>query len=137
MTCLIWTQSVLPGSVSSTQSGLITQMISSILDKFNIYIDQEILHYLMRKIAHFTEFMILGIVWLKYVISYKTIQKKYYLIMIIPIMITAIVDEIIQIFSDARGPSIIDVLIDISGGVIVLVVYMLFKLLYNRNMKKI
>ncbi|QWB95252.1 VanZ family protein [Mycoplasmatota bacterium] len=136
-TSLIWMQSVFPGDISSAESGFLVRIAIDVLNLFNITIESDVLHHIIRKIAHFMEFFILGLLWLAFVLSQEKLENKYLFLMSIAVVLTAATDEIIQLFSIDRGPSITDFFIDITGGLIVLVVYMLFKLLYNRNVEKI
>ena len=52
----IFLQSALPGDLSGAESGILVNILHEITK-----IDQDILSTLVRKIAHFTEYMILGI----------------------------------------------------------------------------
>ena len=67
---------------------------------------------ILRKIAHFTEFMTLGILlgW-----GLGMLRKKPFW-GILPGCFAAIVDETIQIFVPGRGPGLADVLLDTAGA---------------------
>jgi len=133
----MWMQSFFSGEISSAESGFFVRIAVDVLNIFNITIESDALHHIIRKMAHFMEFFILGLLWLAFVLSQEKLENKYIVLMSIAVVVTAATDEIIQLFSIDRGPSITDFFIDITGGLIVLVVYMLFKLLYNRNVEKI
>lgn len=70
--------------------------------------------FLVRKIAHFTEYLILGI--LAYLVFDAYGIKKIILFSILLVFIYACSDEIHQLFSDGRSAKILDVLIDSFGG---------------------
>lgn len=72
---------------------------------------------LVRKLAHFTEFAVLGaeLSVLLWVIRKKSLQA--YLNIIFAAATVALCDETIQIFS-GRGPQVQDVWIDIFGAVV-------------------
>ena len=67
----------------------------------------------IRKLAHFTEFAILGIWASLYALFFM--KRKNALVAIFPFgLITATLDETVQIFSK-RGPSVKDIWIDMAG----------------------
>lgn len=106
---VIFTFSIQSGSISSLQSGVITKYVSSLLSSINIQIELRLLSLIVRKLAHFTEFFILGIL----VTQSSYILKRndiLYLIFLIPIL-----DEFIQSFIPDRAMSIVDMGIDSLG----------------------
>jgi VanZ family protein len=129
-------QSFFPGDVSSAESGFFVRIATHLLNVFHITIESDTLHHIIRKMAHFAQFFILGLLWLAFVLSQERLENKHLFIMSIAITLTAAIDESIQLFSMDRGPSVFDFLIDSAGGFSVLLVFMLYKLLYNRHMKK-
>ena len=68
----------------------------------------------IRKIAHFTEYGLLGIELALYVAVFTRNKKKSVLATLLFAFITAFLDETIQIFS-GRTSSIADVWLDLSG----------------------
>ena len=99
----IWIQSMLPASVSASES---RGLLAKLLPYFPF-----LTHNLLRKMAHFGEYAVLGAsiaVLFRYV-------KKNRLLAIIMVFSVPFIDETIQIFSDGRGPLITDVWIDIGG----------------------
>lgn len=92
---------------SSSQSGFIVNIISNILNINNT----EILSLIIRKLAHFTEYLILGILVSNAIHIHN---KKIYLAIIICI-IYAISDEIHQLFVPGRSCQITDICIDTLG----------------------
>ncbi len=77
-------------------------------------------HHLVRKMAHFLEFALLGFLsaLLIFHISRRLTVLRLWLQLAIPVVFTllyAISDEVHQIFTD-RGPAVKDVLIDFSGA---------------------
>ena len=110
---LIWGNSLRTGEESGAMSGGILQWINTFL-----HLDEtgaEKLHFAIRKMAHFTEFACLGalLCWF----FGMTGEKGAHLICM-PLLfglLTACVDETIQVFTPDRGPSLIDVWIDTAG----------------------
>lgn len=114
----IFVMSSFNANESSNQSGIIVNFISSI---FNIS-DTKLLSLIIRKGAHFTEYLILGILSINYIIKYKKNIKYSYLMCII----YAISDEIHQLFVPGRSCQILDVIIDCLGAVIGIILIIKF-----------
>ena len=105
----IFIMSSFDASESSAQSNIIVNFISNIFNINNI----ELISLIIRKLAHFTEYFILGILTYNLIKKYR---KKYYIAIIICI-IYAISDEIHQIFIPGRSCQITDILIDSIGAI--------------------
>lgn len=125
MTLVIWINSLLSADVSSTQSGFITNIVAFVLQMFNINISDEFLSSWIRTSAHFGEFYVLGIFWGYYLLS----TDKPLKFVIFAIIITAFLDESIQLFSEGRAFEIFDIGIDGLGG--------LFSLFYFSVIRKL
>jgi len=122
----IWGNSMLPGDASTTESGFIMTLITPFLELFvgkgNVSM------HLVRKLAHFTEYFVLGAELTVYVAlkSSNNENGRRWLHAAIPLgagFIAASIDETIQIFSSERGPSFKDVMLDFAGvctGVIII-----------------
>ena len=109
----IWGNSLMNGTDSGNMSG-------GIMDWLNAFLGlgpegTEILHLLIRKAAHFTEFACLGalLAW------YRRLSGEKFPIALPALlgMAAGLVDETIQLFTPDRGPSLTDVWIDTSGAV--------------------
>lgn len=120
---LIFTQSLLSGSVSSNQSGFIVDTLYPLVSSVVININVDTFGFIIRKAGHFTEFFLLGLVW--YMIYSKYFDKiKLILIVLTHGLLTAILDETIQLFVNGRSGEIRDILIDFSGVLFgVLIIY--------------
>ena len=117
--CFIWGNSLLPGSVSGALSGWLRDALAFLFPGGTE--DPDAGHGLLRKLAHFTEFACLGalLTWL-----FAMLQKQL-LLALAGGCLAAGVDECIQCFVPARGPSVWDVLIDVFGvllGVSILII---------------
>ena len=93
---------------SSNQSNFIVNIIINIFNINNI----ELVSLIIRKLAHFTEYLILGILTYNLIKSYN---KKTYIAIIICILY-AISDEIHQYFVPGRSCQILDMTIDSIGS---------------------
>ncbi len=136
-TLLIWTQSLLSGDISSGQSSFITTIATQILSFINISIDYDLLHTLIRKTAHFTEYAVLAVFWL---LCLKNIVDNDYqkiLYVLLGVLVTAAIDEAIQLLHVDRTTSFYDVLIDFCGGLLIILVFLSHKVVYNRHVKNL
>ena len=115
-TAVIFTFSLQPGEVSGELSGSILEML---LGNFMPGVLEsperlELFHFILRKCAHFTEFLILGVLSsgaLKYMkLRYKGLMAMGYCIAV------ASVDETLQRFITGRAGRVQDVLIDSAGA---------------------
>lgn len=113
---VIFIMSSFDASESGKQSSFFVNIISKVL---NID-DVKLLSLIVRKMAHFTEYFILGLL-VSNVIS--LINKKYYYAVIFGILY-AISDEAHQIFVSGRVFQVRDILIDSLG--LVCGIYLLY-----------
>jgi len=77
-----------------------------------------VVHFITRKIAHFTEYAILGFLAAR---AFRTspnraISERWFWISVTLIVVYALLDEFHQSFVPSRTPSIYDSLIDMAGG---------------------
>ena len=107
----IFIQSMLPPEKSSAESDTVGEIIGEIIPpdtKPGAFIQIN-----LRKIAHFTEFFLLGIEIALYVSLFM--KRRVFVALSYPaVLISALFDESIQMFS-GRGPAIFDVWIDFFG----------------------
>lgn len=117
------------GEVSGDLSSSLLYQILSIFigDISSINSDiLSILMFLIRKLAHFTEYAILGILCLNVLRSYYDFSWKLDLCALILCMMYAASDEFHQLFISGRAGSFKDVLIDTSGSMFSLLIYGLY-----------
>jgi len=108
--CFIWGNSLLPGELSGALSDWVKDLLASLLP---VGEDMPSQGGLLRKLAHFTEFTMLGVLlsWL-----FGMLRRKPYWPFLCGFL-TACIDETIQCFVPDRGPGIVDVMIDTCGVV--------------------
>ncbi|HET6784599.1 MAG TPA: VanZ family protein, partial [Erysipelotrichaceae bacterium] len=124
---VIFSFSLQNGSISSLQSGVITKYIHSLLSNINMNLELKLLSLIIRKLAHFTEFFILGCLVRKSSIDLKRNDLLLF-IFLIPIL-----DEFIQSFIPDRAMSVIDMGIDSLGIIFGLVCISLLDYLISRK----
>lgn len=106
---VIFSFSLQNGTLSSLQSGFFSTRIHQFLLSMSINIEKSTVSFIIRKLAHFTEFLILGCLARKSSIDIKD-NRLLIIIFLVPIM-----DEFIQSFVPDRAMSIIDMGIDSIG----------------------
>ena len=111
---LIWGNSLLPGAASGAMSGGVMQFVMELLHIPEEHADM--MHLLIRKAAHFTEFACLGalLCW-----RFRLAGDQGWRLAALPVlfgMAAALIDETIQMFSPDRGPGLVDVWIDAAGA---------------------
>lgn len=124
---VIFSFSIQSGSISSLQSGLITHYILNFLNSIDIQIEIKLLSLIIRKLAHFTEFFILGSL-----IKQSSLDLKRNDILLF-IFIIPLLDEFIQSFIPDRAMSLIDMGIDSLGISLGISLIALFYWLRKRN----
>ncbi|MTH31987.1 VanZ family protein [Veillonella dispar] len=128
----IWDNSMQNGGSSDGFSLLFAETFASIANELGFHGNIWILNRIVRKLAHLTEFTILGGVLyaiLRRYITYGTVIKTIGLGMLI-----ACLDEFIQLFSPGRSSQFSDILIDTVGVVIgILVVKLVYYIRYKRR----
>ena len=112
----IWDNSLQNGGTSDGFSLIFAEWLAPIADKLGFYGNIWALNRIIRKLAHLTEFTILGgvlYVVLRRYIEYGTVVKTIGVGIVI-----ACLDEFIQLFSLGRSSQVFDVLIDTIGIII-------------------
>jgi VanZ family protein len=133
MTLIIWINSFLPADLSAAQSGWVVGLVQSILNVVNIDIGVDTLSLWIRKLAHFTEFMILGILWFFTIHGHQNLMKKSILYVMMIAVSTAIIDETIQLFSEGRAFAVLDIGIDTLGVIFGLFLCFIFIKLFHKK----
>lgn len=115
----IWSESLKPVSVSEKESAGVMEVIRPFLELF--VGKGNVTDHLVRKLAHFTEYSVLGVTMAAWAYLNRT-QKLYYALLIPAGFLAGSIDETIQYFV-GRGNQFSDVMLDLGGfifGAIVL-----------------
>lgn len=112
---LIWANSLTPGQGSSKLSDAVVKMVESVFSAIGIRL--EIPALFIRKMAHFIEYLVLGILAYNAMGRYEhTTLKRQCIYSCIFVILIAIIDESIQYFVPGRAAHMLDVLLDTVGG---------------------
>lgn len=83
--------------------------------------------FLVRKMAHFTEYLILGILVLQLLSDYTKINKRMLIVSLIICYLYAVSDEVHQIFISGRTAKVLDTFIDGAGSLVGIVIYSIYQ----------
>ena len=88
-----------------------------------------VLHFLIRKAAHFTEYAVLGFLAARAFVgsSHRALRENWLIASAILVVTYALLDEFHQSFVRVRTASIFDSLIDIAGGLFALICLAYFR----------
>ena len=112
-TAAIWGQSLMSGESSSNESGAVRELLVRLFGEEFV---GSFLYTYIRKVAHFTEYMVLGAEWTAYRLHRRPGRGTAWLFWAAG-PLTAVCDELLQFLSPGRGPAVRDVLLDCSGCV--------------------
>ena len=87
----------------------------------------DLTNFIIRKIAHFSEYFILTLLIYSVLKEYKINNKKRFIYSIIFCILYACTDEFHQIFVIGRTATIRDCIIDTMGGMFYLIVHKILK----------
>ena len=102
-----------------------TSLTNGILEKYLFFVDSDIFFMIIRKMAHITEYFILGILVLNFINEFK-IDKKI-VVSILICFILASFDEFHQLFIHDRTGCLLDVFIDMIGASLGILILSLIK----------
>lgn len=126
-----------PAEASSELSGRFAKLVMGLLSLLPITFDGEVLHFFIRKGAHFFAYMVLGFLMYHSVRLFserKPIENVLFALILS--VIYAMTDEWHQTFIPGRSGELRDVLIDSVGSLTgILIYYWILRLLYNKKDK--
>lgn len=97
---------------SQTSGGIVSLLVEVLFPQGFAYIEQ--LTFFIRKLAHFTEYFILGVLVVQTLKQTKC--PKQVLVSLVICVLVASCDETIQLFSGGRSGKIADVVLDSVGA---------------------
>jgi len=121
--CVIFIMSNQPAQISDSQSKGVIELFSSM----GINIDGvfgQLANFVVRKCAHFIEYMILSLLTVN-VLNLYVNAKKVFILTITVVFIYACTDEIHQLFIVGREGAVRDVIIDTLGGITLIMIKLL------------
>lgn len=126
----IFSNSAMNAQTSSKESGFVFNLLYNFLSLFTKH--PKLTHNMVRKLAHFTEFALLGLSLNLFFMLDKLPKVKA----LLTGFLIACADETIQLFSSGRASQFTDVLIDTSGVLAATLVFLLIQLCIANKVKK-
>ena len=121
---------------SQANSGTTTQnILEASLPFFELQLI-ETLNFIIRKLAHLTEYFILTLLVVSLLKEYTKSERKIIILSLIFCFLYACTDEYHQSFISGRTATLRDVFIDTTGGIIYLIIYYFSKTKLNFSTKK-
>lgn len=124
----IWGNSLMPGTVSGAISDWFGAVLSHI---FGSELDTTHGHGVLRKLAHGTEYLVLGVE-----LCLLLIPEKPWTTLALSGVMAALTDETIQLFVPERCGQIKDVWIDLGGFTVGVLLCLLVRFCYQRKTEK-
>ena len=134
-TCLIWWNASRTAGQSSQMSGWVLEVLDPVLDILRG--PEQWKHFVVRKLAHFTEYAVLGGLWaveLRTGLCRRLTAGAALRGLIC--LATAFVDETIQLFVPGRSGQVSDMWIDLGGSVTGICVVLLLWFVVEKLRKK-
>ncbi len=125
---------------SSVESAEALDLLTRIIHSFGFTL--EMTDHIIRKLAHFAEFTVIGALLLSCAYSFDRYKPyKYIFTVLFAGLFTAVIDEFIQLFSEGRAGMIVDVLLDFAGvltgaGIMLLFYYIYIRIRNKKDLKK-
>ena len=110
--CVIWGHSMQPAVVSEGESGKFLAILSKVLP---FLAENENGMFIVRKAAHFTEYLILGVLLCMEFSTYLRGIWERFLNPLFSGLFVCFIDETIQLFVEGRSGEIRDMWIDFAG----------------------
>lgn len=115
MTCLIFFNSAQTMMVSGKLSGWAAQVVYSVSGVLQLHLSGNVEHTI-RKLAHFCEFAVLAWLWCQTFAYFHAGNRMANGYVLLFCLLTAVIDEYIQLSSMGRSSQVSDVLLDFSGS---------------------
>lgn len=106
---------------SNLSGGILGYIIDIIKNSLNIAINEDLLHTVIRKGAHFTEYLILAVLVMFGLTKNKVSKPFFKSVMICALY--AMTDEFHQLFVAGRSGRVFDVMVDTSGAALGTFIY--------------
>ena len=138
----IWSNSLKSGVESGEDSGRVFAAISKMTNAIGL--GTPISEHFIRKAAHFTEFAVLGALFCADLVCLRAVKLTQKVSVSVPLLLCSVpastlfatADEFLQNFSDGRGSSAKDVLIDTSGALCATLIFVAIFILVRFIHKK-
>ncbi len=115
MVVFIFTHSLMPAEMSSDESDGVLEILYRIADILHLSTEQ-INSYIVRKFAHYSEYVMIGMSLMCCGISYGGKKLLRYIFPVLFFgLLTPVIDETIQLYTPGRSGQVSDVCLDFLG----------------------
>lgn len=116
--CMLWMFVIFQFSASQgTESQGLSDRIAIMLSNLFPFIAyNDTLTFVIRKLAHFSEYAVLGLLYYQFLTTYPFQERTNLIVSCLLTLLYAATDEFHQLFIDGRSGQLRDVLIDTAGG---------------------
>lgn len=121
----IFGNSMMDAVDSNSESKFLTAFVQYILALLGFQVPLAELHHVIRKCAHFTEFALQSFFVAKTLAAFRVRRQTWLAYALLIGLLTAVVDENIQLYSIGRSGQVTDILLDFSGTVAGIIMAML------------
>lgn len=118
---VIWGHSLMAGNASSAESGMVVMLVKPLLEACGVH-EAAMQSFIVRKCGHFTEYLVLGL------LSVHAWRPDWHRCtghlasLVLFIVAVPFIDETIQRFVPGRQSALRDVLIDLAGSALGLLI---------------
>ena len=133
MVIFIFSNSAASASTSNGMSLTVSEWVRPVLNTVGLHPETDFLNFVIRKLAHFSEYALLGVlIGLAYRLQPWSWMKGK--VALLPFFIIPVLDENLQRFSSGRSCELRDMLIDSAGMAVgMMLVIALLMILSNRK----
>lgn len=110
----IWGHSLVQGPQSTAESGLVVSLLRPLFEGVGI-VDPDLMSFIVRKVAHFSEYAVLGVLARGLVTSLREEGSAPRFPVTVVAALVPVADECLQLFVPGRSGRLQDVLIDLCG----------------------
>ncbi|MHC1718035.1 MAG: VanZ family protein [Acidaminococcaceae bacterium] len=121
----IFGNSLMDATDSNSESRFLTTFAQYVLNWLGFHVPIAELHHIIRKWAHFTEFALESFFVAKTLAAFKVRRQTWMAYALLVGLLTAVIDENIQLYSIGRSGQVTDVLLDFSGTIAGVIIAML------------
>lgn len=115
MVAIIWGHSLVPGTGSSAESGIVLSLLKGVLTALGLPAGW-LTEFMVRKSAHFLSNAILGFLFIQAFDPGRTLHKTNAALALAACLLTASIDETIQLSVPGRTGRAADALLDVCGA---------------------
>ena len=136
---MIFRNSLMIADASAALSAKVANYLIRILNRYGFYIEFNLFHHYVRKLAHFSEFAGLGFL-VTWAMQMCPLFKSRFLNFVLFLVAIPAIDETIQRYVDGRSGEYFDMLIDgggfLFGGLVCYVLFLIIKDLFFQKKGK-